>query len=75
MNKNSLILSDCFQIVGVTLRARKEGKEENEMAFRHIWAVGKLAERTNEKQAQKAFNATVYSVAKKSAKQADKAKK
>ena len=75
MNKNSFVFSDCFQIVGVTLRARKEGREGNKMAFRHIWSVGKLAERTNEKQAQKAFSATVYSVAKKSAKQADKAKK
>ena len=45
------------------------------MAFRHIWAVGKLAERTADKQAKKAFNATVYSVAKKSAKQADNKKK
>ena len=44
------------------------------MAFRHIWAVGRLAERTADKQAQKAFRNTVYSVAKKSDK-ADKAKK
>ena len=57
------------------LYTRKEGKEGNKMAFRHIWAVGRLAERTADKQAQKAFSATVYSVAKKSAKQADKAKK
>ena len=44
------------------------------MAFRHIWAVSKLAERTADKQAQKAFRNMVYSVAKKSNK-ADKAKK
>lgn len=44
------------------------------MAFRHIWAVGNLAKRTADNQAQKAFKATVYSVVKKS-KQADKAKK
>lgn len=44
------------------------------MAFRHVWAVGRLAEKTTDKQAQKAFKATVYSVAKKSDK-TDKAKK
>lgn len=44
------------------------------MAFRHIWAVGRLAERTADKQSQKAFRNTVYSVAKKSDK-VDKVKK
>lgn len=45
------------------------------MAFRHIWSVGRLAERTTDKQAQKAFSRMVYTTAKKSAKKADKAKK
>jgi len=44
-------------------------------AFRHNWSVGRLAERTADKQAQKAFASTVYIIAKQASKQADKAKK
>lgn len=45
------------------------------MAFRHIWAVGKLAERTADKQAQKAFSQMVYTTTKRKVTKADKAKK
>lgn len=45
------------------------------MAFRHIWSVGRLAERTADKQAQKAFSQMVYTATKGKATKADKAKR
>lgn len=45
------------------------------MAFRHIWAVGRLAERTADKQAQKAFSQMVYTTTKGKATKATKEKK
>ena len=50
MNKNSFGFSDCFQIVGVTLRARKEGKEETKW---HSVIFGRSADLPREQEKNK----------------------